>query len=188
MTKEESIALAEQLSVDYGELENIRKEISDNKEIISKPLPTAKHHAAFKFFWPYLIGAVVTINVLYIIGTFISLAVKSTTPQGIFSVIGLVAMIVILIVGGKTATSTRDSLNYHVDSDVQMQRKRHRELQEKTKSLENIHSLKKSKLEKYDELVPLEYRSNRHMDRVKALIQTGKAEDFSEAIALLSKQ
>ncbi len=188
MTREESIDLAVQLSSDYGELEKIRKEISDNKEIISKPLPTAKHHAAFKFFWPYLVGAVVTINVLYVIGFFISLGAGSSAALSVFSVIGLVAMIVILIVGGKTATANRDALNYRVDSDIQMQRKRHRELQEKTESLQNIYSVKKSKLDKYNDLVPVQYRNSRHMDRVKALIQTGKAEEFSEAVALLSQQ
>lgn len=188
MTREESIALAEQLSSDYGELENIRKEINDNKETISKPLPTAKHHAAFKFFWPYLVGAVVTVNVLYFIGFFISMSAGTDTALAVFSFIALAAMIVILIVGGNTAKAKRDALNYRVDSDVQMQRKRHRELQEKTETLETVYSVKKSKLEKFDDLVPVQYRNSRHMDRVKTLIQTGKAEELSEAVALLSQQ
>lgn len=187
MTKEESIALAEKLSGDYGELEKIINEIDENKTIISKPIPSAKHHAAFKFFWPYLVAAVVTVNVLYIIGYFLSLAARSSTILAIFSFIALIALVVILIVGGKVATTKRDALNYRVDSDVQMQRKKYRDLQTKTDSLQNVYSVKKSKLDKYNDLVPLQFRNSRYMDRVKALLMTGKAEEFSEAVALLIK-
>ena len=63
MTKEESIALAEKLSDEYGELEKLQQELNENLSVISKPMPTPKHHAAFKFFWPYMVGAVVTVNV-----------------------------------------------------------------------------------------------------------------------------
>ena len=67
MSKEESIAFAEMLSKEYGELEKMSTEINENKTVISQPIPSVKHHAAFKFVWPYLVAAVVALNVFYII-------------------------------------------------------------------------------------------------------------------------
>lgn len=185
MSKEESIAFAEMLSKEYGELEKMSTEINENKTVISQPIPSVKHHAAFKFFWPYLVAAVVALNVFYIIGYAALLISKAAGFLYVMVLIGFIAAIILLIVGGKTATNKRDSLNIQVDHEVQLKRKKYRELQEKTTTLQNMYSVNKSKLEKYNGMVPLQFRTSRHMDRAKALILTGKAENFSEAVALL---
>ena len=188
MTKDESIELAEKLKKEYGDLEKMQKEINENKTIISKPIPPAKHHAAFKFFWPYLVASVVSINALYLLGYILTLASQAAGFLYTFSIIGLITAVVLLIVGGKTATSKRDSLNCQVENEMQYKRKKHKELQEKTTSLQNRYSVKKTQLEKYNDLVPLQFRTSRYMERVKALIMTGKAENFIEAIAYLPKE
>ena len=188
MTKEESIELAEKLKKDYGELEKMQKEINENKTVISKPIPPAKRHAAFKFFWPYLVASVVTINALYLLGYILTLASQATGFLYAFSIIGLIAAVILLIVGGKTATSKRDSLNCQVENEMQYKRKRHKELEEKTKSLQSLYSVKKTQLEKYNDLVPLQFRTARYMERVKAIILTGKADNFAEAIEYLPKE
>ncbi|MBR3277539.1 MAG: zinc ribbon domain-containing protein [Lachnospiraceae bacterium] len=188
MTKEESIALAEKLSKEYGELEKIRKEINDNKTITSQPLPTPKYHAAFKFFWPYLVTAVVTVNVIVIIGFFITMATGSSDAYYAASVVAVIAMAIILIAGGKIATGKRDALNERVNADVQFRRKKQRSLTEKTSELQSLYTARKNALEKYNDLVPLVYRNSRHMDRVKLLIQTDRASGFYDAFTLLQKE
>jgi Skp family chaperone for outer membrane proteins len=188
MTKEESIELADKLKKEYGDLEKMQKEINENKTTLSKPIPPAKHHAAFKFFWPYLVASVITINALYILGYILTLASQAAGFLYTFSVIGLIAAVILLIVGGKTATSKRDSLNYQVENEMQYKRKRQKEIQEKTNSLQNLYSAKKTQLEKYNDLVPIHFRTARYMERVKAIIMTGKAENFTEAINYLPKE
>ena len=188
MTKEESIELAEKLKKEYGDLEKMQKEINENKTTLSRPIPPAKHHAAFKFFWPYLVASVVSINAFYILGYIVLLASRASGFYYTFIILGLVAAVILLIVGGKTSTSKRDTLNYHADNEIQFKRKKYREIQEKTGELQNLYSIKKTRLEKYNTLVPLKFRSSRHMDRVKAIILTGKADSFSEAIEYLYKE
>ena len=97
-------------------------------------------------------------------------------------------MVIILIVGGKSAVNKRNELNFQVDNRNQSERKRYRETQEKTEILKTQFAVKKNKLKTYNDMVPLKFRTSRHMNRVKALIQTGKAESFTDAIALLPSE
>lgn len=188
MTKEESIALAGKLREEYHNLERIKKEIDDNKVITSKPVPSPKYHAAFKFFWPYLIASVVSANVIIILGYFIYLATGSEAINLLFSLAGIIALVVILIVGGKTATSKRDMLNNQMLKNLQMMRRKHADLTEKNRTLQSLYSAKKRVLDEYNGMVPSRFRTSRHMDRVKALLQTNKAENFSEAVAQLMRE
>ena len=188
MTKEESIALAGRLREEYHNLERIKKEIDDNIVITSRPVPSPKYHAAFKFFWPYLIASVVSANALIILGYFIYLATGSEAINLLFTLAGIIALVVILIVGGKTATSKRDMLNNQMLNNLQMMRKKHTDLTEKNKALQSVYSAKKRALEEYNGMVPSRFRTSRHMDRVKALLQTNKAENFSEAVARLMRE
>jgi hypothetical protein len=95
-------------------------------------------------------------------------------------------MAIILIVGGKTAVNKRNALNFQVDNSNQTQRKRYRDIQEKTETLKTKYAAKKDELSIYNDLVPLQYRNSRHMERVKSLILTGKAENFADAVKLLT--
>ena len=59
MSKEDSIALAEKLTHEYKALEKLRTQISDNETILKRPVDGSyAQHAAFKFFWPFFIYAV----------------------------------------------------------------------------------------------------------------------------------
>lgn len=186
MTKEESIALAEKLIDEYGSLEKLQQELNENLSVISKPMPAPKHHAAFKFFWPYMVGAVVTVNVLYFLGYILYISLDTPLLFSLLSAIGVIAMIVILIVGGKTAVKRRNELNIQVDNRNQSERKKYRETQEKTELLKTQYANKKNSLSIYNDIVPLKNRNSRHMIRVKSLLQTNKAETFADALKLIT--
>lgn len=185
MTKEESIALAEKLSSEYHSLERLKKEIDENNAITSRPVPQAKPHAAFKFFWPYLVASVVALNVLVIIGYIVFLSSFSGNAFIFFMLAAVITAVVLLIVGGKTATSKRDALNYQMSDELHRRRKKNDELIEKNRTLQSQYSNKKRKLDQYNSLVPARFRTSRYMDRVKILLNTNKAESFDEAIRLL---
>ena len=66
MTKEESIALAEKLSAEYGALEKLIQEISEAEAIIKRPLPEAPRHSASKFFWRVIVTGLIIYVVIYL--------------------------------------------------------------------------------------------------------------------------
>ncbi len=182
MTKEESIELAEKLKKEYGNIERIQKEINDNNEIISKPVPPAARHSALKFFWPYVVGAAVAANAGWILGLFL---LASTGKLGILStltVIGIITAIVLTIVGAVTSRNKRSEINYSAELAVKDRHKRQQELKDKNNELKNRLTTSRKRLEKYNDLVPREFRTSRHMDRVRMLIVSGKADDFSGAV------
>lgn len=182
MTRDESIELAEKLKKEYNNLERIQKEIDDNNAIISKPVAAVKRHSAFKFFWPFLVGSVISVNAGWILGFILMLAAGSADTFTTFVVIGVILAIVLLIAGGVHAKNQRDGLNYNAELAAKDRYKRHNELTDKNKELKTRYTATKKRLEKYNDLVPREFRTSRHMDRVRLLIQSGKANDFSEAV------
>lgn len=182
MTKEESIELAEKLKKEYNNLEKIQKEIDENQEIISKPVTPAKRHSAFKYFWPFLVTSAIVANAGWIGGFFIAAAAKSAEIYGFCAVGGVVLAIVLTIVGAVTSKNQRDALNYNAQRAERDRHRRQQVLTEKNKELRTRYTSTKKRLEQYNSIVPREYRDARHMDRVRILLQTGKAENFAEAI------
>ena len=139
-----------------------------------------------RYFWPYMVGAVVTVNVLYFLGYILYISLDTPLLFSLLSAIGVIAMIVILIVGGKTAVKRRNELNIQVDNRNQSERKKYREIQEKTELLKTQYANKKNSLSIYNDIVPLKNRNSRHMIRVKSLLQTNKAETFADALKLIT--
>ena len=60
MTKEESIAFAEKLQKNYANLDAAKEQIAKNEsEIKSRSTHKVKGHSYFKYFWPWILAAVV---------------------------------------------------------------------------------------------------------------------------------
>lgn len=185
MTKDESMELAEKLKKEYNSLEKIQKEIDENNVIISRPASPVKRHSAFKFFWPYLVGSVIAVNAGWILGFILMIAFNAADTLTVFTIIGLILAIVLLIVGGTSSKNQRDSLNYNAELAAKGRYKRQKELTERNTELKTRYTATKKRLEQYNDLVPREFRTPRHMERVKILLQSGKANNFSEAINCL---
>lgn len=187
MTKEESIAFAEKLGETYKSYERLKKEIEDNKMQLSKPEPgMVKRHAAFKFFWPYLVAAAVTFNVLYFIGSLLN----NTSGSGaalFFYALALIVSVIILIVGGTTARRLRDEYNQTAIMAANNRRKHLDELKHETSALERKAAKKASELKEYQSIIPLPYRDSASMAKVVILLRSNKAETFTEAVELLRK-
>ena len=111
MSKEDSIALAERLTHEYKALEKLRTQISDNETILKRPVDGSyAQHAAFKFFWPYLIYAAVAFWVLYFLFVFIA---SGTSSAGVL-IVGMLCLcspVILLIVGGVKAFRSREEAN-----------------------------------------------------------------------------
>ena len=182
MTKEESIELAEKLSKKYKEYEDLRQELEDNKAELSRPANLEhRPHAAFKFFWPYLIAAAGSMMLFY----FLMLIAGAVVLAGLFALLVLISPIVLLIVGSTRARRLRDELNSQEVNEIRERKKRIKDLTDRNNELiPKIEEMKKE-LDEYKDQVPMDSRTSAKMDRVLKLIQAGRAEDFSSALEML---
>lgn len=184
-TKEESIALAEKLISEYKALERATKELQDNQMRLATPVESVpKQHAAFKYFWPYMVYAAVTFGVFYIIGSVLA-AISMSIAALAFISIGWISIPIFLITGGVKAVRTRNEMN---SAEIENQRKR-KEQQEIDRKNNEVLDRKRKKAQEsvmaYDPIVPRELRNSASMNKVKALLQANKAENFAQAIEII---
>ena len=182
MTKEESIALAEKLSRKYKEYEDLRKEIDDNKHELARPVNLEhKPHAAFKFFWPFLVAAAGSMMFFY----FLMMIAGAVALMGLFALLTLISPIVLLLVGSTRARRLRDELNSAEINKIRERKKRIKDLTDRNIELEPKCAEIKKELDEYKELIPIASRSSARMEKVLKLLQTDKAGNFNEALEML---
>ncbi len=182
MTKEESIALAEKLSKDYKTLERLNKDISDNETILSRPADYQfRPHSAFKFFWPYLIYAAIAFWILYFLFVFIA---SGTSSAGVL-IVGMLCLcspVILLIVGGVKAFRSREEANAAESEEIRRRKVDNENLKKRTDDLRLKRTVITKRLSDYNQIVPPALRTSTRMEKSRILIQTGKAEDFYDAI------
>lgn len=181
MTKEESIAFAENLCRKYKDYEDICRQIEDNKAELKRPVSLEhKPHAAFKFFWPFLIAAAASMTTLY----FLAL-ISGRVLQLIFALLALIVPVVLLICGGTHARRLRDELNTKEVNAVRTRKKRIKDLTDLNEELTARSKEMKTELDVYKDTVPMDCRTSAKMERVITLLKSGRAEDFSDALSKL---
>ena len=184
MSKEESLALAEKLTHEYKALEKLRTQISDNETIIKRPVDGSyAQHAAFKFFWPFLIYAVIALNVFY----FLAQISSSDGTVLTFLFLALASPVGLLIFGGVTSVRKRDALNQSALEAAQNRRKHMDDLKKETSILETKRSQKAKELKEYDYLVPATLRNSSSMAKAALILRSNKAEDFNQAIDMIHR-
>lgn len=186
MTREESISLADKLGSEYEDLRMIRGEISNCQLDIRRcePSKNPARYSAFRFFWPFLIAAMVSFWLVYFIGAVI--AYLSLRSEGIFisEIAGFVVLAAVLIFGGSYARNKRDSLNMSLVNQERMNSKKEHDLKIRLDELRKKQIQVKKGTEEYNSLVPAALRNKSAMNKVKMYIQGGQADTFAEAIGL----
>ena len=187
-TVEESIELADKLSSKYFALTQIKDEIADCENQIrrSNNVPVARRHSAFKFFWPFLIIASVSCSVVTIVGAFIGVASNSEGMAYVGEFLGLIAAAIILVAGGSRARNKRDALNSQIADGEYRQKKARNELEKKLEDLKRRRTGLTKAVEEYNYLVPYSARTKVKMDMVKDLLLSGRAQNFRQAVELIS--
>ena len=110
MTKEESLAFADKLIAEYRKLEKLDAEIEENNRQIARPIEAyPKQHAAFKYFWPFLIYAAVSCTVFYFLA---GLFGRSLGFAAILYLLSLASIPFFLIFGGVRAVRIRMPQRY----------------------------------------------------------------------------
>jgi hypothetical protein len=193
MSKEESIGLAETLAKKYyqvsqmtGEVNNVKEELERAKKQSEKPVA---RYSAFKYFWPYLIAAVVAeILVVVLGGIILSSGTYTNSAYSAYSFFKFATPVAIIIIGLVLAIRKRNSLNrVAVEShstDLIREKKLEEDLEAKKKRIAEF----KDQIKEYDDLVPEKLRQKIFMEKVKKMLESGEADDFADAIAKIGKK
>ena len=181
MTKEESIALVTKLSQEYRNLERLRKQISDNEATISKPVTIEyARHSAFRYFWPFFIYAF-----LAMWGMILLMAIFGAGESAIVWAILVYAVPIGLLIGGGVYARKRRDEENDAASEMARDRMSHvDDLKKETAELKSKLTLLQRRVDGMDEMIPTGFKNSGRMDKIRLLIESGKAKDLEEALAI----
>lgn len=181
MSKEDSLALAEKLTHEYKTLEKLRSQISDNETIIKRPVDGSyAQHAAFKFFWPFFIYALLSYILVAVLARIF--VAKETTGLWVLLLIGV--PVGVLIFGGVHSCRKRDILNAEASELARSRRDNADKLRKDTEEMKSKLKLLEQRVSKMDSEIPAHHRNSGHMAKVKTLLEAGKADSLEDALAL----
>ncbi|MCR5488800.1 MAG: helix-turn-helix domain-containing protein [Saccharofermentans sp.] len=185
MTKEEAIALVAKLSQEYRSLERLQKQISDNEAVINKPVTIEyARHSAFRYFWPFFIYAF-----LAMWGMILLTAIFGSGDSAIVWAILVYAVpIGLLIGGGVYARKRRDEENEAAAEMANQRVRRVDELKKQNSELRSKLSAYQMRVGNMDDCIPPALKNSARMDRIKVLLESGKAKDLEEAFALCTER
>ena len=185
MTKEEAIALVAKLSQEYRGLERLQKQISDNEAVINKPVTIEyARHSAFRYFWPFFIYAF-----LAMWGMILLTAIFGGGDSAIVWAILVYAVpIGLLIGGGVYARKRRDEENDAASEMARDRMSRVDELKKQNSELRSKLSAYQMRVGNMDDCIPPALKNSARMDRIKVLLESGKAKDLEEAFALCTER
>lgn len=180
-------ALAEGLAEKYDSLEKIKGEIKDNVFAL-KNMPvfdTPQKYSTFRFFWPFLIIALVVCLAV----TFFTSLITSTSNNGylVAKIIGYATIPVILLIGLFIAKALKKSANEEIEAKERTQSRKYNDLIKKIDELKARQNTLEEQLSDYNNLIPMSLRNRTQMLRVKTILETGRAETLEEAIELIRK-
>ena len=185
MTKEEAIALVTKLSQEYRGLERLRKQISDNETIINKPVTIEyARHSAFRYFWPFFIYAFIAMWIMI----FLTIIFGGNGGGIVFAVLVYAVPIGLLIYGGVRARNKRDEENLAAGEMAKQRVKRVDELKKHNSELKSKLTAYQTRVNNMDDCIPPALKNSARMDRIKVLLESGKAKDLEEAFALCSER
>jgi len=186
MTKEESIAFADKLISEYKKLEKISQEIEDNEHQMNRPIESyPKQHAAFKYFWPFLIYAAVSFTGFYILASLFGRSSVGLTM--VLLLLALASIPFFLIYGGIRAIRIRNELNAAEISFLNNKKDHLEDLRKENSILKTKQRTMLKDIKEHEAMLPPSLRSSAQISRAKILIQSGKAEDFADAVEKMGR-
>ncbi|MBR4948122.1 MAG: hypothetical protein IKZ29_06165 [Clostridiales bacterium] len=180
MTLEESIALAEKLQKGYAKMESIERDIASKRDEIRRPLTQYRRHSFFKFFWPSFIVA----DISFVVAILLCPVFIEEFPKlyGLVILIVLLIPVAILVIGATVAKKKAREANKSIEYAQEDELNKKDELRDKVKELEHEYNSLSISVGSYSDIVPAAYRKSSAMARVKLLLQSGKADNFADAL------
>lgn len=198
MNREESIALANELCIEYRAIKGLQKQIGDNETLL-RELSEAKpaHRKLISFFWRYLMVAGIVFMVMLIPSVILSMMIffiafesnlKPIIPQTAIAIVWLINFAVpalIIILGIRKAKRKRRDLNLQDAEKAEYNKKRMDELMRQTDEIRMQVKAKQDSLQKYNDIIPESIRDSEKIETVRRLLAGGKAETIADAVEMV---
>lgn len=198
MNREESIELARDLNREYESAEQLSEKIREYERKLVKPADTYKEkRSLFYYYKSYIKASVITILLLLLpahivsgIAEFLAQSYHNHSHIAFMMPFLFLAIAIVLINAAGVLISKRKLKDFYLSEDERIREElelrdtwKH-ELSDLMAQFEDL----SGKLDKYNDLVPDEFQTQRHMKRVEDLLLTNKADSFEAAISLLEGQ
>ena len=198
MNREESIELARDLNREYESAEQLSAKIREYERKLVKPADTYKEkRSLFYYYKSYIKVSVITTLLLLLpahivsgIAEFLAQSYHNHSHIAFMMPFLFLAIAIVLINAAGVLISKRKLKDFYLSEDERIREElelrdtwKH-ELSDLMDQFEDL----SGKLDKYNDLVPDEFQTQRHMKKVEDLLLTNKADSFEEAISLLEGQ
>ena len=184
-TREEGIRLADYLALKYDTLEKLKNEINDIEFNIKKiqVSPEPPRYSVFRFFWPFFIIALGVCFFVTLIASIV--AANSSYPNVgmVFAeILGYLSIPVVLIIGLFVAKARRNAANEELAAKEMTLTRKADDLHKKVVELRNQQSQINIELTAYKDMLPASMRNKTQLQKIKRLLEAGKAQSFAEAV------
>lgn len=198
MNREESIELARDLNREYESAEQLSAKIREYERKLAKPADTYKEKRSLFYYYKSYIKVSVITTLLLLLPTYIFSGIAEFIAQSyrnyehvaqgmpyLFLVIAIVLINVAGVIAAKYKLKEFDlSEDERIREELEVRETWKHELSDLIDQFEDL----SRRLEKYDDLVPEDYRTQRHMKKIEDLLASSKANSFEEAISILDGQ
>ncbi len=192
--KDDLIEKLEKYKQLLGENEELKTMIRPQSEFPTSE-PVFKKRSFMKYFWPFLVGAVVGGYLIYMLSSVIIVATASSaysqaTASSVLgdAFIGLILAIIvaaaIAFIGVKISKSKQEAHNSNAEYMMRETSERYQKGLMNQKML-NIYQENINDMRQYERIVPEPYRSSAKVGSILNLLKEDKAQTVEEAISML---
>ena len=177
-----------------SECEELKTMMKPQNSYVSDEPTVYKTRSFMRYFWPFLVGAVVGGYLIYMLSSVILVAsVSSDYSQATASsvlgdafiglILALIVAVAIAFIGVKISKSKQAAFNSNAEYMMRQADERRQAAQDNQKIL-NVYQENVTEMHLYEHLVPEQYRTSAKVGTIIDLLKEDKAETVEEACSL----
>ena len=177
-----------------SECEELKTMMKPQNSYVSDEPTVYKTRSFMRYFWPFLVGAVVGGYLIYMLSSVIIVAsVSSDYSQATASsvlgdafiglILALIVAVAIAFIGVKISKSKQAAFNSNAEYMMRQADERRQAAQDNQKIL-NVYQENVTEMHLYEHLVPEQYRTSAKVGTIIDLLKEDKAETVEEACSL----
>lgn len=177
-----------------SECEELKTMMKPQNSYVSDEPTVYKTRSFMRYFWPFLVGAVVGGYLIYMLSSVIivssvSSAYSQATASSVLGdafiglILALIVAVAIAFIGVKISKSKQAAFNSNAEYMMRQADERRQAAQDNQKIL-NVYQENVTEMHLYEHLVPEQYRTSAKVGTIIDLLKEDKAETVEEACSL----
>ena len=177
-----------------SECEELKTMMKPQNSYVSDEPTVYKTRSFMRYFWPFLVGAVVGGYLIYMLSSVIIVSTISSdysqaTASSVLGdafiglILALIVAVAIAFIGVKISKSKQEAFNSNAEYMMRQADERRQAAQDNQKIL-NVYQENVTEMHLYEHLVPEQYRTSAKVGTIIDLLKEDKAETVEEACSL----